>query len=87
MCSWYHVLSCNCSGITELHRLGFAHTDIKVDNVFVANGVAFLDDLEYLRDVGGPPRPDGGGLTQAVVTAGDQDEAQFQLLVADLCRN
>jgi hypothetical protein len=70
-----------------LHGLGFAHTDIKVDNVFVANGVAFLGDLEYLRDVSGPPRPGGGGVTKDIVTAGDQDQAHFQLLVADLCRN
>lgn len=70
-----------------MHSLGFAHTDIKVDNVFVANGVAFLDDLEYLRDVNGPPRSHGGGLTEDVVTAGDQDKAQLELLIADLCRN
>jgi hypothetical protein len=70
-----------------LHALGFAHTDIKVDNVFVANGVAFLDDLEYLRDVHGPPRHDGGGWGEDVETAGDQDEAQLQLLIVDLYRN
>jgi hypothetical protein len=75
------------SGMKDLHCLGFAHTDIKVDNVFVENGVAFLDDLEYLREVTGPPRPDGGELAEDVATAGKQDEAQFQLLVADLYRN
>jgi hypothetical protein len=67
--------------------LGFAHTDIKVDNVFVAHGVAFLDDLEYLRDVDGPPRPDGRGLTEDCDTARDQDKAQLELLIADLYRN
>ena len=69
-----------------MHGLGFAHTDIKVDNVFVANGVAFLDDLEYLRDVNGPPRPDGLGATKDIATAGDQDEVQLQLLIEDLYR-
>jgi hypothetical protein len=72
--------------MTDLHSLGFAHTDIKVDNVFVQRGVAFLDDLEYLRDVGGPPRNDGRGVTEAVATAGEQDIAQFQLLKCDLSR-
>ena len=70
-----------------MHGLGFAHTDIKVDNVFVAGGVAFLGDLEYLRDMDGPPRPDGEGLTEDGVTAGDQDKAQLELLIADLYRN
>ena len=69
-----------------MHGLGFAHTDIKVDNVFVANGVAFLDDLEYLRDVNGPPRPDGRGATKDIATAGDQDKVQLQLLIQDLYR-
>ena len=38
-------------GMTELHDKGFAHCDIVVDNVFVDNGIAFLDDLEYLTPV------------------------------------
>ena len=73
-------------GIKDLHCLGFAHTDIKIDNVFVENGVAFLNDLEYLREVTGPPRPNGGGLTEDVAIAGEQDEAQFQLLIAEMNR-
>ena len=70
----------------DLHGLGFAHTDIKMDNVFVENGVAFLDDLEYLREVTDPPRPDGRDLAEVVTSAGEQDESQFQILIAELNR-
>lgn len=41
--------------VEELHNIGFAHCDIVMDNVFVDNdGVAFLDDLEYLTPVNDP---------------------------------
>lgn len=33
----------------DLPRLGFAHFDIKVDTVFVGNGVAFINDLVFDR--------------------------------------
>lgn len=38
-------------GVEELHSIGYAHCDIVVENVFVDDGVAFLDDLEYLTPV------------------------------------
>jgi len=38
-------------GMAELHAVGYAHCDIVLENVFVDNGVAFLDDLEYLTPV------------------------------------
>ena len=39
-------------GMTELHGIGYAHCDIVIENVFVDQGVAFLDDLEYLTPIG-----------------------------------
>jgi hypothetical protein len=37
------------AAIEQLHGIGIAHTDIKVDNVFVdSSGQVFLDDLEYI---------------------------------------
>jgi hypothetical protein len=35
-------------GLHELHHFGYSHCDVVIDNVFVNDGVAFLDDLEYL---------------------------------------
>mmetsp|Transcript_16908 Transcript_16908/g.24488 ORF Transcript_16908/g.24488 Transcript_16908/m.24488 type:complete len:431 (+) Transcript_16908:41-1333(+) len=35
-------------GIQELHNAGFAHCDIRIDNLFVDERGAFVDDLEYL---------------------------------------
>lgn len=35
-------------GIQELHNAGFAHCDIRIDNIFVDERGAFVDDLEYL---------------------------------------
>ncbi len=40
-----HVIT----GMKQLHALGIAHTDIKVNNVFVdSGGAVFLGDLEYI---------------------------------------
>jgi len=34
-----------------MHVRRIAHTDLKVDNVFVDVGVAFLNDLEYITQI------------------------------------
>ena len=39
------------AGVAQMHERGIAHTDLKVDNVFVDAGVAFLDDLEYITQI------------------------------------
>jgi hypothetical protein len=68
------------AGVEQLHRIGFAHCDIAVQNVFVdLNGVVFLDDLEYVTPVDHlPPHytrlPRGG---QAPKTAEELDWLQF----------
>ena len=40
-------------GLDELHDVGYAHCDLKIENCCVDNvtGVVFLDDLEYLTPV------------------------------------
>jgi hypothetical protein len=73
------------AGVHQLHALGLAHTDIKVDNVFVdTSGVAFLDDLEYVVPVASPARSEGKGFRSAEQTAQEQDEAQLVLLQAEV---
>ena len=39
------------AGVAQMHERRIAHTDLKVDNVFVDVGVAFLDDLEYITQI------------------------------------
>ena len=39
------------AGVKQMHDKGIAHTDLKVDNVFVDAGVAFIDDLEYITEM------------------------------------
>ena len=67
-----------------MHKLGYAHTDIKGDNVFVDLGVAFLDDLEFVALVSDPPRE--GGLFEDAETAADQDLKQLELFQGNICR-
>jgi hypothetical protein len=39
------------AGVTQMHERGIAHTDLKMDNAFMADGVAFLGDLEYVTEI------------------------------------
>lgn len=41
-------------GLDELHTMGLAHCDVVRENVFVMDGIAFLDDLEYLTPINRP---------------------------------
>jgi hypothetical protein len=69
------------AALDQLHSIGFAHCDVKMDNVFVdreAPYAAFLGDLEFLRPVNDPPPnsiriPDGCHPRTAL----ELDEAQF----------
>jgi hypothetical protein len=74
-------------GVADLHALGHAHTDIKVANIFVDNGTAFLDDLEFVLSTTAPARLEGRGLVEAAgQTAQEQDLAQLELLSGDVLR-
>ena len=75
-------------GVADLHALGYAHTDIKVDNIFVDNyGTAFLSDLEFVVVTSAPARQEGPGLVAAAVrTAQEQDLTQLGLLSGDVLR-
>jgi serine/threonine protein kinase len=74
-------------GVADLHALGYAHTDIKVDNIFVDNGTAFLSDLEFVVATSAPARLEGRGLVGAAVrTAQEQDLVQLGLLSGDVLR-
>jgi serine/threonine protein kinase len=75
-------------GLDQLHTIGYAHCDIKLDNVFVdANNIVFLDDIEYLTPLTNTqwqrPFPDD---QVRPVTARDFDEYQFELFRLELLR-
>lgn len=78
----------NCTlGVADLHQLGYAHTDIKVANIFVENDIAFLDDLEFVVPITAPARPEGvGAENERVHTAQQQDLLQLELLADDIMR-
>ena len=79
-------------GLDELHIIGFAHCDICIDNVYIADdGIVFLDDLEYLTPVNDPPphftRLPYGVTKDQVITALKLDDFQFitfQCMVTNL---
>jgi hypothetical protein len=68
-------------GLQELHKLGFAHCDVWIENVFVdQNNVVFIDDLEYLVPLQDPPIAHNYRLPAGAViptTGLDLDKAQF----------
>ena len=74
-----------------MRGIGFAHTDIKLDNVFVdSDGDAFIGDLEYLTDVDGPPRRDAPGTTIGMTVTGsarDQDMIQLEMFATAVYTN
>ena len=74
------------AGLEELHLNGFAHGDIRIENVFVdQNGISFLDDLEYLSSIGEPSRFDTyQGIT--VENAKHLDVLMFNKFSVDLMR-
>ena len=70
-------------GLDELHSVLLAHCDLSINNVFIdANGVVFLDDLEYLTGITDPPPfknlrlPFGTDIT-TIRTCLDLDKAQY----------
>lgn len=71
------------AGLEELHGLGYAHCDLRLENLFVDDkGVVFLDDLEYLTPSNLPPRRRITGSTSK--TALEEDERQFYELTEKL---
>mmetsp|Transcript_18925 Transcript_18925/g.17164 ORF Transcript_18925/g.17164 Transcript_18925/m.17164 type:complete len:336 (-) Transcript_18925:64-1071(-) len=74
------------AGLEELHQNGFAHGDIRIENVFVDhNGITFLDDLEYLTSIGEPARLESyDGIT--VENAKHLDMLMFNKFAIELMR-
>jgi serine/threonine protein kinase len=75
------------TGVNHLHGLGFAHTDIRVDNMLVDSaGVVFVGDLEYVVPLASPARRDGRAALprEQQQTAQHQDMAQLALLEAEV---
>jgi hypothetical protein len=82
-----HVLQ----GLQELHNIGFAHCDVSVENVFIAErGVVFLGDLEYLTPVDDPAphftRLPAGIAEDQVTSARQLDDHQYQRFTAEVYR-
>jgi hypothetical protein len=74
--------------LDQLHSIGFAHCDVKVNNVFVdreAPHAAFLADLEFLRLLNDPP-PNSIRIPRGFhpSTALELDEAQFTRFCSDV---
>lgn len=74
--------------LEELHDIGFAHCDVVVDNVFVHQGVAFLDDLEYItpRDDAAPVTSRWSVARNGHLTALQLDDLLFSAFVLELYR-
>jgi hypothetical protein len=76
------------AGMKQMHDLGIAHTDLKMDNVFVDANGAFLDDLEYITDVNKimcqPYRVLSELGHEDSLTAKELDMLQMELLVRNI---
>ena len=77
------------AALAELHAIGLAHCDVVADNVFVKDGVAFLDDLEYLTPCGNaaPATSRWDAARNGNLTAVKLDEFLFAAFVLELHRN
>mmetsp|Transcript_1139 Transcript_1139/g.1453 ORF Transcript_1139/g.1453 Transcript_1139/m.1453 type:complete len:456 (+) Transcript_1139:52-1419(+) len=74
--------------LEELHRIGLAHCDIVADNVFVDQGVAFLDDLEYITpcDEAAPVTSRWSVAREGHITALQLDNLLFSAFVLEVNR-
>jgi hypothetical protein len=71
-------------GLDELHRIGLSHCDVVIDNVFVHDGIAFLDDLEYLTPIrkNAPKTSRWDKDTDGRLTSEQLDEMLYEQFVA-----
>lgn len=76
------------SAIDELHGIGLAHCDVVADNVFVKDGIAYLDDLEYLTPCGdaAPATSRWSFDRNGHLTAAQLDDFLFAAFVLELRR-
>jgi hypothetical protein len=76
------------AGVKQLHDKGIAHTDLKVDNVFVDAGVAFIDDLEYITEMDTVMLKPFRAISQAnqpdSMTAEELDYKQLEEIVSEI---
>lgn len=76
------------AGVKQMHDRRVAHTDLKVDNVFVDAGVAFIDDLEYITEIDtvmvGPFRALFPANQPDTMTAEELDLKQLEELVREI---
>jgi len=74
--------------LEELHSIGFAHCDVVVDNVFVDQGVAFIDDLEYITpcDEAAPATSRWNVAQEGHITALQLDNLLFSAFVLEMNR-
>jgi hypothetical protein len=72
------------AGMKELHSIGYAHCDIALRNIFYDETMkcAFLNDLEYLTPLNGPP-PLTNHFSNQPRNAEHLDTIQFNELVFD----
>jgi hypothetical protein len=83
---WHQIQA----AVFELHAIGFAHCDISINNAYVdADGIVFLDDLEYLTPINSPPphkiRVPKTTVIDSIATASALDMAQLETFHTDLC--
>jgi len=76
-----HILEGVMAGLDQLHRMGLAHSDISIDNVFVDrdNDTVFINDLEYLCPLDDPPRPGYGHVSGGKTPKNAQELDDLQL--------
>lgn len=71
-----------------MHDIGVAHTDLKMNNVFVDDGVAFISDLEYITEIDTVVISPFRGLSSAnqpdTMTAEELDLKQLEKLVREI---
>lgn len=75
------------AGLQQLHAHGYAHCDISINNVFVDDNGAFLDDLEYLTPVkDSPPHQTRIPANTNATTAEELDDLQLKSFALELQR-
>ena len=68
------------------HKIGYAHCDIFIDNIFVDDNVVFLGDLEYCRPRDDPAPAGLRRSSERAQTAEQLDIIQMEQLKDELSR-